>query len=1136
MTTALKISDQLAYVHTMPRTNATEIAHGLEFSRPTDSQLVVVGLYGLVSPEAPEGRNIYAVTATPYDRTIEPGIASAPNPLKKLLVVCDTLTVACRWWLPECDVQIHARVIEFQGEGCIDTSPAPWSVAKAADAAGKQKGKDGANGKHAGDISVLVDKVLLPQGASRPRLIARGGNGQSGGKGLDGTAGRDSPSNRLGFTGSYTHHSSHADSGVKTSVKAKLDQHGDHTIIGIRSKWRVAAVFNRDEQTWGTLEFPSDGTDAVAPGDAGNGGNGGKIYCNDRILLGLAEAAAGQAGQPPVTARGGRAGAPSKAAYYDNLYYFKWDAGGIFDTIENDNTGMSEINCIRHSTQAGADKTAKAGEEGKSWAPEEAKSGKTNLWLHPRIVPSVLDYIRRAYLSEQRLEARNLLAAYTPAFQAGIPARAKGSEWTAEDESYWLAVGMELAVLDQRLNAGLDYFGHPAGYTPLLSLASSFRLYRMELDAALEVLLFAGWIDAKQHANWAVAEESSLAANLLQKENADIARWIVEAEKRNEELHGRIVAIDQTQNRLLDRIGVLRVELTNKASREADRIADIKLAANLAAGLLQLVPVGQPILGGIASTAADASDFLDEEPEKVSEKLKTRLKDAVDAYKEAQKASKEVIKQAKDKANELAKAEGKKLTVDEIKQLNKTTDPAWKTAAKGIGPALGHFKAAYEKGQVSRASIDAQLAKLAKADPEWQKLSTEIARLADDKADLIADLMATAQAVGQQFAVLADNTAAIGRLDATAASAASRMLGASGREAIREMRKRAVMTLTEALYSLVRAFESVRFESVDVDWSIESFLKTLVQAIDAQSMDQWDDNKLRGRIDTLKIAFTDTLRNVRNQLAKGVKNLQATVSERHFTLDAELGARVMDDLNRGVWIRLDTLDLEFVSPDRQRQLLVGIEPLSIAFRETELPSQGDLEILLEIDNIGIVRNGTGLYGMRLPAPLILSSTYHFGTGRFTQARPSEAAKDLLNIVLDDMDERIRQRMALPAAWTTLRVKVAYSGLRSRQAPTIQAIGFRADIDSQATERGERVLHAAAMDGCTPLMATGIDTPPFISGYFIFPSPGLPVELASADPARPVRHWRISKGGRRSEQAGPTLRIDVDPNLMVLAEL
>jgi len=1143
MTDAIKIYDQLQFVHSTPQTNAAQIADEVRIESLPDQRLVCVGLNVRIARDAAIGQNVYAATATEDDRKIDPAIKPVQIKVKGLTVVCDTLTIGCRWWLPECDVRIFARRIVFQNDGCIDTSPQPWVRANAANAAGKTAGAKGEGGRTAGDITLFAGKVETPKGSRARRLIAKGSDGQGGGEGVRGADGRNSPGNRLGFKGVYTHEDKHTDTSVITTVKVKLDKHSDHTIIGIRRRWKVFEM-NAGEGDWGTLEFPTSGVDAIAPGDSGNGGNGGKVYTNRDDLIAVSDAAAGKAGRLAPIARGGAAGQPMKAAYYDNTYY--WKAHSIIlspiywfakDQYSHDNSGESKIEVKLNTTRAGQEKSAAPGSDGKTWEPELAKSNKTNLWLHPRIVPVVLDFIRRAYLGEQRAEARALLAAYEPAFQEGMPARARGTDWEPEDEAYFSSVGLEMATLNQRLAVGLDYFGNPAGYAPLLSLSSSFRQYQLELDSALEVLVFAGWLEAKHSANKVVNEASRVAANLLTKENSAISRAITEAEAKVKDIGERIRTIDDTQNELVGKIGVIRTKLINQAGAASAKVAQVKLAANLAAGLLQVVPFGQPILGGVASTAADATDLLDEDQDKVIEKLKTKVGKVVDDYKEAQKAAEKLVTDAKKEAKEFAKAEDKELTVAQLKALNAKTDPAWKTAGKGIGSALGHLKTAYDKGQVTRADIDSRLAKLAAADPEWLKLSAELARLADDKANLLGDIAAMVRVMGQQSAVIAGNSAAVGRLDANASSLAARMLGNSAAKAVEEMQRRAVMSLTEALYNLVRAFESSRLEPLTVDWSNASFLKDLNNIIDAKSMDTWDDDKVQARIKTLGIAFKATLRKVRGQLAGNARAINAGEFDRHFTLDAAIGPDRLADLNVGKWISIDTLDLGFVAPDKQHQLLASIKPLSLAFAEPadKLPQTGNLKVRMEIDDIGVLRKGTALYGIRLPAPVVYEFTYHFDTKAFSETQPSKAADDLLNIVLDDMEQKVKQRLAMPSAWGAMRINVSYSNMRGRTPPTITSVGLLAKIDGQSASHQERVLQVNSKDGFTSLSVSPVEPKPVLSGYFVFPSARTKVAIASADPGRPVRTWRITRNGREEERAGPKLDLAVDVDMTVEAE-
>ena len=50
------------------------------------------------------------------------------------------------------------------------------------------------------------------------------------------------------------------------------------------------------------------------------------------------------------------------------------------------------------------------------------------------------------------------------------PIPLKRGIWQQADTPYWRALQNEFATLQQRLASYLDFFGKPAGYTPMLSL------------------------------------------------------------------------------------------------------------------------------------------------------------------------------------------------------------------------------------------------------------------------------------------------------------------------------------------------------------------------------------------------------------------------------------------------------------------------------------------------------------------------------------------------------------------------------------------------------------------------------------------------------------------------------------------
>src|SRR5688572_19672680 len=124
------IRDRLTFYHSMPASDNPVLLTDVMVTSSTQNERdrTATGLHVIVDERDPEQR-LYGVTALPADTKRSSADGALPaQKVTKLTVICDTLTVRCRWWMPECEVIIYARRIEFTGDGCIDTSPAPWEL------------------------------------------------------------------------------------------------------------------------------------------------------------------------------------------------------------------------------------------------------------------------------------------------------------------------------------------------------------------------------------------------------------------------------------------------------------------------------------------------------------------------------------------------------------------------------------------------------------------------------------------------------------------------------------------------------------------------------------------------------------------------------------------------------------------------------------------------------------------------------------------------------------------------------------------------------------------------------------------------------------------------------------------------
>ncbi|MEA3015406.1 MAG: hypothetical protein QOI38_128 [Sphingomonadales bacterium] len=1121
------IRDRLTFYHSMPGGDNPLLLTDVKVTSNTQNERdrTATGLHVIVDDRDDE-QILYGVTALPAETKRSNATGLLPvQKVTKLTIICDTLTVRCRWWMPECDVIVFARQILFEGEGCIDTSPAPWELARARDAYDKTPGANGANGRSGGKVTIYARDVDAPAGSRAKRIITDGGKGQDAGRGLDGKDGRNASGALTWIGDDYTDEKSWKDSFRTTTVKVKLNDHKGKTILGIRRIWRTLEI-ERSNLVQGTTEPPGDGDDAIRPGDAGSGGAPGVLATNLAGLIALWQARPGKAGAQAPTAKGGAAGWPQQSVFYECEYRFKahlWPD-------PYDNSDEAKVKHWDYSTRKGATLNGQPGNDADPVSIDLSET-EANVWLHSALVPLVQDYVRTCYLRGDEAEAQRLVDLYAPVFLGEIPL--KRGIWQQRDTPYWRGLQAEFATLQQRLANHLDYFGKPAGYSPMLSLASSFQLYRMDVDLALEVLMFTAWVAAKQNEQRELAEAARAASQLIIKESAAIAARIEAAETRAEKLRADADALEQAQNDVHAALAEQKTRLYNEASGNIARVGQIKLAVNLGAALLQVFPYGQPILGGIAGAGADAFDLLDKEPDEVLKTVKTRLTDTAKAYKESSKETEELVKKAKADAKELKTAAGKKLSVEEIKKLAKTKPTAWSTAGKGVAEAGALVGKAYKAAQVSQAEIEVQLAKLASKDEKWNALVKRIKELIEQRGAIHAALLEVNQEVGQGYADLASNYDALAALNGEEASARARTMTGDTFRIIEGIRNRARLSLTQSLYNVVRAFESALFKPVNINWSLDVLAEKINTLISGKPMHSWTDTELKDRVGTLRTAFMDNLSVIRQALIGDLSAID--MKDRHVDFDIKAGP-VLDALNQGLSVEIDSAQLGVIEPDWQHQMLADLKIRAIEFEAgAEIPEEGDAEIIVEISELGVVRDGGRLFGLRLAAPVVETFRYHFESETLDQAEQSEYWKDLMDLILGKEGASIRQKLAMPSAWSSLTLRANFSRIGAVSAPRIRRIAFSMTVSSLVAPRQQIVLEARASDGSSPIV---MDGNPYVEIYRVSDRPGATVEL-SVDPAAAngakFRQWAIRQGGQPRTVKEPKLKIELKTHARVEAQ-
>jgi hypothetical protein len=1026
-----KVSSQQTFLISQPeKSSATSTLYINRYTTKNNDETenhTVIGVHVVLAQDNPNG----IWKALHVDRVKQKLDPQNPRvATKSLHIYCDTLEVRGEFCLPEAEVVVYARRINWAtADAAINTSPLRWVLDKAKDFEGNTAGQNGAHGRNGGSLKIFAGKVE-PSGDTRPRLVATGGNGQHPGSGRDGSNGKS-----MQYWPQYTFSSRIKDS--KNVSYCPVDFNPAAVYVDYVWSW----ILDGASGVKGADSFPESGTDALGPGVPGDAGDGGGLATNVEALKRCFTNAGGTAGDKQRDYSGGAAGTPTSAGKYKLKMFF--------DISGTDNARRDLNKTDSRETKKGADAKSQGPRKAKGDTPKPVVSGATNAWLHPLGVQKSLEYARDLFLGGERIETEAMLADYDAALSLDPPT---GGAWET-DSAHWMAAQSEVASMLARLRGHLDYFGNGAGYTPLLSLPSTVKLYGDETKRAMRLLLLASWIEAKEREAKEASAILNDAINAANDDSEEAAARVVAAEAKIDSVTSSINSITDELNKLGNDLGTLRSTLLAKAKNDVQRKGQIRFAIKIAATICQVIPVGQPVLGTIGKLGDVAASFVggkDEDTPDTISKMGGVMTKASEAAAKAKKA-KEMAKEKAKKKPPKDKDEAKKEAVE------------WSKVGRGLGTAVSGVAGAMKELQVSEDEVEAELQKLESDSPEWKALVKRIRDLNKRKAEFAADLVEALQAVSEGYARIASAAAAILSMQQERA----RQVGKVDPEAtgfVREMGQRARLTLLKYLYLMVKAYETTVFDNIHVDWKLTEIADKINTLITPEG--GLDAAKLDAHIKILAPIYQKNLDTIRTQLLGDFKVNDKTFTL-GFALDIEQTPGFIEYLNRTGEIVIDPIAFGLVIPDRQLARLSGVELKKLEFDPAgpQLTTSHNVIITLQPAHTGTVRKGNQLYSVYSDEPLTWEWT--MPQGKITPSQASEASKDVLDLILGKDAGEIRQKVALPPVWSDWTISVRYApDFPAGKGPRITSLYFLLKTDSIPAPANQRVLTVRTL-GTTP---------------------------------------------------------------------
>ncbi len=895
--------------------------------------------------------------------------------IKAMTIYADTLIVRSPFRLPQTSVTIYARQLRFEGTtACIDTTPRSLSVAASG------TGAAGVHGIQAGSMTLYVESVYS-EGNRPNRLILQGGNGQAPGPGTHGADGQ-----------SFT---------PLTSCAQPILWPNMMYISWDGNYCKAAGYSNAAHPN------PMSGKDAVAAGKPGNGGAGGDVHSN--LDLRTLVSNPGGSAQPSTPAllhaqydrKGGIPGNPYPAfeAYWRNFdphWYIQQvsypgnDAPAPEPDLWVGNTG--QFHRVGHSLS----------------------------WLHPQALKMVVGYAKDAYLNKYYQQAQAVFESYLTPLNQYIGS----SMWSsvpAQQQQELEQLRDEILTYLHQLECGLDFFGNPPGWAPMLSFEVTQQVYEREVDRALQVLYLSYWLGTVM--GNAAQESAGLetARNTLKQQIDDFKAQYTAAvnlipmlKTESEEI---AAGVDSLQQQLKEKEQELLAQAEQNV-RDRHKVPWWKTALRVMGSLATTVPRAPNVGAGILMGAGSILDTLSEEF--LSDAGWDGIINQTDIAKQFTTID------FNEAVNNWMTDGGVTIAGKNEAELQGYLDNL-KTSAAEIASNMTAIKDTLKESHINNEEVGAELDKIKQANPEFNRLVDQTVELMARKELFAQQLASTMQKVSGLSNEIRHNLISVDALNRRVGEVAV-VLDQRAKLYMKEMDRRARSRLLKYHYYLSKAYEYRLLEpypdSLNLLPIFDRF-KTIFSANGQLSSSDFQ---------ALRPLLTDQLSTIADRIYTQFINNRPGGGELATSFTFDLTADEIQRLNSYGMVPINLYERGLFLPSEEDIRIVN---LSVESLTPQNPQSGCgvsyIKVYLEHSGVSrLMKNGkTYLFrhyrknSSEDPSinKSVWGSTFDHNNGNLIDPiAPSAASESLLRSVLGITDDKL-MLYSRPAAWSDLVVRI-----------------------------------------------------------------------------------------------------------------
>ena len=317
----------------------------------------------------------------------------------------------------------------------------------------------------------------------------------------------------------------------------------------------------------------------------------------------------------------------------------------------------------------------------------------------------------------------------------------------------------EISDILVRLEQGLDYFGNPIGWVPLLSFEVMLNNYDSEIDRAIPTLYMNYWLSRVDHT----------LENMVASQQIAVSEKEKDIQSRQDAINTLVLTIPILQDKIKEieteieivniKISLIEGRLRAKAKRNVKKKNRIKKAASICKSIASAVSVCGP-WGAAIGTAMNVASNIAFATKTIQQYTGNDTSAISNFYNEAS----QII--GKPGSVSFADLDSiiRNIPWKDIGKDGNMLSTQFNNFTKAAEPLISNVTSlanALSSGSTPKDQVEKVFDALCKENPEWRELQADLLRLKDKKEDFSNRLQQTSTAISAVTSSLSDGLVAL---------------------------------------------------------------------------------------------------------------------------------------------------------------------------------------------------------------------------------------------------------------------------------------------------------------------------------------------------------------------------------------